>query len=36
MEEMGGKIDVESQPGEGTVFRLHLVDSMDTAIKQSA
>jgi PAS domain S-box-containing protein len=36
MEEMGGKIDVESQPGEGTVFRLHLVDSMDAAIKQSA
>jgi PAS domain S-box-containing protein len=36
MEEMGGKIDVESKPGEGTVFRLHLVDSMDAAIKQSA
>jgi PAS domain S-box-containing protein len=36
IEEMGGKIDVESQPGEGTVFRLHLVDSIDTAIKQSA
>jgi signal transduction histidine kinase len=36
LDEMGGKIDVESQPGEGTVFRLHLVDSMDAAIRQSA
>ncbi len=36
IEEMGGKIDVESEQGKGTVFRLHLVDQQDASARQSA
>jgi signal transduction histidine kinase len=36
MEEMGGKIEVESESGKGTVFQLFLVDTMDAAIRQPA
>ena len=36
MEEMGGKIEVESELGKGTVFRLSLVDTLDSAVKQPA
>jgi len=35
IEEMGGKIEVESQPGAGTVFRLHLADQQDAARPQA-
>jgi PAS domain S-box-containing protein len=36
MEEMGGKIEVESELGKGTLFRLSLVDTLDSAVKQPA
>ncbi len=36
MEEMGGKIEVESEPGEGTVFRLSMSDMIDSATIQPA
>ena len=36
MEEMGGKIEVESESGKGTVFRLSLIDMTDAATKRPA
>lgn len=36
IEEMGGTIEVESEPGAGTVFRLHLADQQDAAQRPQA
>jgi PAS domain S-box-containing protein len=36
MDEMGGKIEVDSELGKGTVFRLYLVDQPDASTKQQA